>query len=673
MATAPIKAPNIKRLSQKDWLKGVVTAFDDGRTPTDGLKATTNTELDQDGTIRPRPSLVRYGTAFPGTLLGELYEFTKQVTGLSNNNYQLGMFNVSGTTKPYYSLDGGGWTVANGKTYDNTANTHFLQVDKKVLIMNGVDNLSYLDIPTLAVIPFTSISSPVISSVVATGLTGSTFTYYYKVSANSTFGETAASANMSVAVGTQRDIWLPASQYVTVSWGAVTGAVSYNVYLGTTSGQEVLIASGVNGLSFKDDGSQAFVPNVSQLAPVADTTAGATVTRGSAINGQVFLTGDILNPHYVRYGGNGDSVLDFSPFNGGGFTELGRGAKEFPVQVKPFRDGRGNAQITVLCRSTNGMGKRYLLTPQTTTYGTTVIAYFQVTEDNGQDGTSSPDGVILYNDSLYYPSLDGFKTTGTKPQLQNLLSTDTISETIGTDVKTLNNSSMNGCVGIAYQQRLYWALPVGSTGNNQIWTLDLQRQGAWMKPWGISATWMMLYNDNSGVSHFIIVQNNIAYELTDAQASYDDGVAFSTNITSGLIKFSDDGLESASVVDVTFVLLRPQGVINFIVSGKNEDSDSLTGLGTNTFTASSSIAGWGESGWGGSPDAFAPMTPDIFGWSNFSEIPISFGDSRRQITIEIDDVLQWLTWELDTNIGGTFYQLDDVIIRYVPVGVLDLT
>lgn len=64
-----------------------------------------------------------------------------------------------------------------------------------------------------------------------------------------------------------------------------------------------------------------------------------------------------------------------------------------------------------------------------------------------------------------------------------------------------------------------------------------------MKPWSIACDWMMLYNDNSGVTHHIVLKNNILYELTNAQASLDDDVAFKTNATSGLIKFSEDSLE----------------------------------------------------------------------------------------------------------------------------------
>lgn len=666
----PIKPLKIQRLSVKDWLKGTVTAFDDGRTPTDGLRASGNVVLDQDGTVRPRPSLVQYGTQPPGTILGEIFEFVK-ASGSTNLNYMAAMINVAGTTKIYVSKDGGAWQVCNGKTFDNTAHAHFCQTDTKVLIMNSVDNLSYLDIPTLAVTPFVALSTPSAPTLTTNNVTGTTLTYYYKVSANSTVGETAASAALAIQVSTDRDVWDPSvPQNVIIGWSSVPSAASYNIYIGTVAtGPFFLLASGINGVAFTDDGS--LPTNVNVTAQVTDSTAGPRATRGTVINGQPFLVGDTDNTRYVRFGGTGTSALDFSPFNGGGWVEIGRGTKEIPVRVMSFRDGRGNAQITVLCQGTNGTGKRYLLSPDTLTVGSTVISFFDVTEDNGQDGTDSPDGVILYRDSLWYPSRDGFKTTGTKPQLQNILSTDTVSETIINDVKDLNNAFMGGCVGQAWQSRLYWALPNGSTTNNEIWVLDLAREGAWMKPWNISASWLMLYNDNSGTTHQIVLGvNNIVYEMTEAQATNDDGTAFSTNATSGLIKFSDDSLEWAKVIDITFILLRPQGTINITVSGRTEDAAQLQTLGSGSFTTTSSVAGWGEAGWGGSPDL---AKPQIFGWSNFMVVPVSFGDAQTLLTIEIDEELEWMQWELDTNTLGTDYQLADVVIQYVNIGVKDLT
>lgn len=647
--------PKVQRKSYRDWMKGTVTAYDDGRTPSDGLRGSGNQVLDQDGTLRPRPSLVRYGTQPTGTILGETFEYVKTLAS-GSENYLLNLQNVAGTTNIYTSKDGGAWTLASGKTFDNTASGHFCQVDDKVLIMNGTDNLSYFDIPTAAVIPYTALSTPSAPTLTTlTGLTGTTLNYYYQITANSTVGETAASSSLVQPVLIDRDTWVPATNSVKISWSAVTSATSYNVYLGlVATGPFYLISAGVNGLSFLDDGTTA--RDTTRPAPLVDSTAGPKATRGTVINGQVFLTGISDRRRSVLIGGFGDHVLDFSPVNGGFEAKMGRGTKEFPVRVMPFRDGRGNATIAVLCSGTNGRGKRYNLSPNTLDAGNgQIIDFFDIVEDNGQDGTDSPDGVILYNDSLWYPSRDGFKTTGTKPQLQNILSTNRVSNTIQGDIKNLNNSSMSNCVGLGFEGKLYWALPSGSTTNNEIWVLDLDREGAWMKPWSISASWLTLYNDNSGTTHFLVYSNNIQYELTYAQASNDDGVAFATNATSGLNKFSDDGLDWAKVIDVTFELLRPQGEINLGVAGKTEDA-SLASVGSSTFSANSTVAGWSEAGW------------SSFGWSDTPLVPTHYGDASTYVVIEVDEELQYWSWSLDTGTVGTDYQISDVIIRFVIIG-----
>jgi hypothetical protein len=575
------------------------------------------------------------------------------------------MQNVAGVARPYIAKDGGAWTVTTGKTYDLTASAHFCQVDDKVLIMNGTDNLSYFDITTSTgtptITPFTALSTPGAPTVTMSGSTTATYTYYYRITANSTVGETAASVAGTDTTGKRREEWIAATDFMTLTWSAVTNAVSYNVYMGEVSGQEFLIASGINGLTFVDTGVATYPKDVTRLAPVSDSTAGPKVTRGTVINGQVFLTGDTDNPRYVWFGGFGESILDFSPFGGGGNVEIGKGTKEFPVKVMSFRDGRGNARITALCRGTNGTGKRYVLSPSSVTVGDITIDFMEVQEDNGQDGTDSPDGVILYNDSLWYPSRDGFKTTGTRPQLQNILSTNRVSNSIQPDIKDLNISAMDNCVGLGFEGKLYWALPKGSDTNNEIWVLDLDRKGAWMKPWSISADWMWLYNDNSGVTHFCVLVDNEIFEMSYTQATNDDGTAFPTSATSGIIKFSEDGMDWGKIIDVTFVLLRPQGNITLSVSGKTEDA-ALTTLGSETYNPETSISGWGETNW-----------ESYLGWADSETVPTSYGDARAAIVIEVDEVLNWWKWDLSTEDLGVDYQLSDVIARWVNVGVLDVS
>ncbi len=662
------KIPKIERISLREWTKGTFTANDEGRTPQNALRSSGNVILDQDGTIRPRKSLVQYGTQPTGTVLGEVFEYVR-TTATGQQNYVICMQNVGGTTQPYIQSDGGAWVATTGKTYDNTAAAHFCQVDNKVLIMNGVDNLSYFDITTSettpTITPFTALatpSAPTIANNGSTNLTTGTvpYTVYYAVSANSTVGETIGSTATSQTVTTERDAWVSTTQSLKISWSAVASAASYNVYYGVSPSQMFLIQSGLNSLSFVDDGTYA--KDVTRLSPVSDSTQGPKTTRGTVINGQVFMTGDADNPHYIWFGGvTENTILDFSPFGSGGNVEIGRGSKEFPVKVMSFRDGRGLARITALCRSTNGMGKRYTLTRQQITSGSTFIDYMEVSEDNGEAGTDSPDGVLLYDDTLWYPSRDGFKTTGTKPQLQNILSTNRVSNTIQRDIAELNNNAMEQCVGLGFESKLYWSLPVGSDTNNQIWVLDLLQKGAWMKPWNISADWMWLYNDNDGVTHHCILSENKVLEFTYAEATNDDGVAFGTSATSGVIKFSEDGREWAKVLDVTFILQRPQGVINVSISGKTEE-ETLTTLGSTAYDPSTSISGWSETNW-----------ESYLGWADSETVPTSFGDALAEVKLEIDENMNWWKWNLNTIERGVDYQLSDIVMRFVRIGVLDVS
>lgn len=553
------------------------------------------------------------------------------------------------------------WTKVTGKTYDNASKGHFCQLDNKVLIMNGTDALSYLDTLTLGVVPFTALTTPLIPTIAATGLSGTTYTYYYVITANSTVGETAASPIANKQVSLVRGAWDSTANFLTISWTAVSGAQSYNVYVGETSGAQYLIASAVTGTSFKDDGSAA--KDVTHPAPIADTTAGPKVTRGTEINGQVFLTGDSDHPDYVRFGGKGAYALDFSPYNGGGWVSIGKGTKYAPVNVKPFRTGQGDPVPMVISKGTNGAGKRHTMQDANVTVGGEVITYFDVKEDNGQDGTDSPDGIASIQDQLIYPSRDGFKSTFTKAQIQNILSTETISENIETDVRNLNIQAMDMCVQVARDGIVYWALPVGSETNNQIWLLDLgnsKRKGAWMLPYNISADWMNLYEDNSGTTHHLVLSGNVIYEFSNIQSTMDGSTAFPTDIASGQLRFSEDGEEWATVTLITFILLRPKGTINFSVYGRTEDNDQATvAVDSRTYAPTNLPAGWGEAGWG------------ILGWGDTVNVPISSGVPRQKVQIEIDEDMNYVSWEITSSLAGTNYQLSDVIVQSVNIGLLD--
>lgn len=772
-ATTP---PSVKRVSVKQWIQGTVTAYDDGRTPSQGLRSSANVMLQQDGTVRPRPSLTKYGPQPVGTVLGEIYEF-RTLVGLTPTNWMIclqkvtqnevqtlsitgaptgGTFtltyagqttsalaynaaaatvqtalvalsnvgsgqvtcaggvlpgtpititfagtlantdvalitstsSLTGGTAPAISIvetvKGGfttyahiakgedtTWTKILGKTYDNTATAQFCQIQSKILIMNGSDTLSYFDATSNLVVAYTALTTPVAMTLdTLTSLTGTVFNVYYATTSNSTVGETDTSPILSQPVSTDRDLWNPATQSVKIDRTAVTGEKSWNVYMGISAdGAGVptmyLIASGLDAtiLSFTDNGTRA--QDLTRPAPKSNSTAGPRVSRGDVINGRPWIVGDKDNPFYVRRGGDYGFELDFSPANGGGFSPIGNGTKELPVRVISYRNGKGDALITVLTQGTNGHGKRYNLTPTTLTFGSSSFVVYEVAEDSGQDGTDSPNGVITYNNSLWYPSRDGFKTTGTKPQLQNVLSTDRVSNTIQGDISTLNNSAMSKCVGLPFEGRLYWALPVGSNTNNQIWVLDLDRGGAWMKPWTVAADWMMLYNDNNGNTHFIVLSNNSIYEFNYVETTADDGVPFITSGDSGQITFSPDGREWGRLIQLVFVLLRPQGTINLTVSAKTTDADvAVVGYGVSTRAATATRAGWSEprAGWS-----------SLRGWSQIVTVPTAFNSATQEVIVEVDEDVQWYSYGWESSGAGTDYNFSDVIAEFVNVGIKDLS
>jgi hypothetical protein len=664
MALSGLKPAVVQTISVKAWQNGVVTAWNDPRTPVNGLVSSGNVLLTQNDTIRPMPSLILYGTQPVGTVLGEIYEY-RDTTVVPILNYRTCMQVVSGVAKVYTSKDLGAWTAVSGKTYNTTALAHFVQIGNKVLVMNGTDTLSYYDIATQVIVPYTALTTPTAPTLTTnTGLTGTTFTITYRVSANSTVGESIASAVLSVTVSTDRDLWNASTQSLQIGWPAVAGAAGYDVYMGVGGvGTEFLIASGLTGTTYTDNGSA--YQDTTRPYPLVDSTAGPAATRGDVVNSQVFLTGIKNNPYMVVAGGTYPYQLDFSPANGGTTIPVNNGGKEVPVRVRPFRGNGGAPAIVCYCQGTNGRGKRFTLTPDSITVGAQTVNFFDVTEESGLDGTCSPDGILYYNDTNYYPSIDGFKTDGTIPQIQTIISTRRVSNTIQTDIPSLNLEAMSGCASDLDNGRLYWALPVGSSTNNQIWVLDIDRGGAWMKPWNVAAAWLMHYNSNTvaeggdGQSHFCVLSNNQIFEFSYQQYTVNNGAAFSTSGSSGRLFFAKDERTCAKLLKVVFTFLHPVGTINVNVGGEFQ-KQPYSFNGSLTTNSEQTITGWSEQPWSNNA------------WSQVIAVPQQIINVSQDLIIDVNEELRYFEYDWNSTAAGTDYELDNVVAEFVITGNRDI-
>jgi hypothetical protein len=652
--------PKQERKSYKSWLKGYMSQLDDGRMPEDGLATATDVVLSQNGTVKPAPSSVSYGTQPPGTVLGQVFPFTRNNSG-TIENYVCALISVASVINLYYQKDGGAWTLATGKTFAAGSRGRFDQGKGVVLVASKEDNLCWLDTSTMTMTVQSALATPSAPSLTPTGLTGSNFTYYYRYTALAA-GESARSATVSQLVSTRVDLWTSASQYIDITLTRVTGATGYNVYRGIAGGEEELlgfIQDPGTGSTFlyRDDGSVS--TNGSVIAPAFDSSALPKVGNIRVLDDQVFAWEDKDDKWKVWYGGKADWFLKFTDWYGGGYIRVANGTAYIPNGLTLSPNGKGDPSIHVFCTASAGKGKRFTIGYQSVTAGDTTVQVMSAVENNGAYGTSSPDGIVIAEDDTFYPSKDSFKKMGNKVNVPNLLSTKGITDVIQTDVEALNTLYMKNAVGLYFQGRIYWALPYGtSTTNNVIWTLDITRGGAWMLPLNVSADWMWLYEDSDGVVHFCYINDSTIYELGYSLSTTREGSAFSTFVGSGLIKFSEDGQEWANVEKVKFVLIRPQGNITANVTGKTEDAP-VASVGTESFNPSSSITGFGEYEWG------------AMYWGEAFDAPTAYGSNRQELEVEVDEDVQWLQWQLSSSGTGVEYELSDVIIYSTNIGIKD--
>lgn len=635
-------------IHQNKFPGGYISTIDKSRRPTTSLSDLTNMEVVQDNVVRPRSPLVRYGAQPTMPVIGRgslRHAGTRSI---------LWMLDDSGTGKLYKQTDGGAITqVGTGGSYDNEAWASCVQSKGRAYVYNGVNNLSYVTLNDNIIHTYSSLTTPTISSVVKSGMTGSAFTHYYRVTASNDVGESIGSAVMSVTSGKVRDAWIENTDYITVSWGAITGASSYTVYYGNSPDtQNELYSVGADSTSFIDYGTLA--TNPFKITPEGDSSVGAVFTwmYVDSKNAQLFgITSD--NKLYYSAAGTGD----FSPYNGGGWVAIDEDGDTQLNFLTGFRNGKGEPVITISAKGAAGKGKLFHVDFQTLTVGDQAIIYPNVYEANGQAGTYAPRAAIKARDSLWYFTGQDVKSTGTSQNILNILTTNNVSQGIEPDIDLIDNMNLHKAVGVEYKDRLFWSLPVGSTENNQIWYMDLARKNLWVLRWPIAAKDLWLYEDNAGATHFCVLVDNVVLEFTRAGARLhtDDGQAWRSRVAFESLVWDEDGIILGKIQNQYFKLLQPKGFVQANSIGLSRKGVQQA-AGSDTFKTNTSLTGVGAWLYGGALDP--TLAAHKYG-DDPGEVK-TYGKSVAVLRIKPKGLLAQADWEVVSDVAGTDYILSAV-------------
>ena len=637
----PSTVPTPNTLPLNTWKRGVVTLIDKSRVPQDALIEAQNIFLVEDGIPTPRPGTGWYGTAASASAIDGCSPYETSA-GAAH------LVKVAGGTVYRSTNDGASWTACTGATLTSGKKCYFVQDHSYLYITDKYDNIVRYD-GTTTLQTYTALSTPSAPALTPTGLAGTGYNYYYKVSAVNAVGFTiASSASAAEQTSVPRSSWDSTTNYETLALSGVTGATRYDIYISENDVDYYYIDTAIPAsvgaaTGYRDDGSALINTNV--LAPADNTTQGPKVQRLEQIGSRLWGVEDYDNPWRVWFSGSGTYAGYFSSAYDGGYIDLMKGSQFRPVRVVDFRDGKGTPYATVWMKSPDGRGCIWQITLEVITIGEVSITVPSAFRLPGSRGSDAPESVVnVLNDYMFYNS-QAFYNLGSRAQFLNLLSTDESSANIRPSVKQITASAAPGIASIYYEAKVYWSVPIGATTNNTTMIYDTERK-AWLpEAFTVGFERFFQYTDTTGARRLLAWKTGDT-KLTEISDSIqgDYGVAFSTSLLTGLYPISRNRFEFMWVEEGEIEFSQPAGTINIELLGI-ERSQGYSTQNSESITSTLTTTGWSTFLWSSTA------------WSDTSTAIDTFSESSVKRYFTVQRELNAYQWHITTSSTDADYLL----------------
>lgn len=674
----------IQKKSLDNWKRGQISYFSKSREQQDALKTAYNVIFDYDAVVRPRGSfdlsvvpdlpvgLTPLGCDFP-------FKRSDKTEGLLN------VF-TDGTSAWIYALkpDFSGWTKFSSYTFDKDAIVSLEQVAGNVVVGNDIDPFTYYDVNANTVKRLVKVADPT-STPVATpvGFSGTnTIDYYYRVFYAGIGGNTKMTPAVKVSSSTIRDTWAGTKNVIidttsftidpnAQNWGVAIASVSTGTGA-PTDGEYLKIVEQlpITQKTYTDTGGQTLL----QSAPIENTTEGIIAGYFKNISGRLWAISQKTG--IISWGGDVGNEMYFGSANGSDSYTISSNGIEQPMAVTLGRDNAGTTCINLITQTQAGQGAVwdvYATTNSVTVNGQTFsTGTYQFKKREGDDGTDAPFSVVRANNNAYYLSADGFKSTGVKPSVVGIQSTDIISSAIRDRVTNLAQSNLSRTYAAYYDEALYWSIAYGTQKNNEIWMYDILHGGIW-SIWRIQSDCIFRWAANKSESPSLYIRqgNKLLRYYKNSHSHADYSGTFEVFIESGLIPFArEDKLEWVHLLQNVWQFDQAVGQIDSMVNVHNKNGDIIKSkpVQFNESSVSGSLGGW---------DAFRPNSTTISrgAWNNRSwDEPLSdilkFKDpSDKKVSQKIRKNAAYISFSIRSNVRDTYYELSHLSMLYTYIGV----
>ena len=198
--------------------------------------------------------------------------------------------------------------------------------------------------------------------------------------------------------------------------------------------------------------------------------------------------------------------------------------------------------------------------------GTTIIvpAYDKIV---GSTGSKAQGAALLVGDSVVFLGKEGVTTLSNKPNVANVLSTQTTSREIQPSYLGLNWATAKQWRAYQYKNFTLYTATEG-TGENDLTFVRDNDLDRWYWKWTFGARGFIEYTDNNDTTVFLHIptSGNQLVQISENIVG-DFGQAIRTSLLTGLIPVSKDKYLFAKVSEALLDLGRPKGTIRFEVLG----------------------------------------------------------------------------------------------------------